>query len=283
MANTTTTKAYSLDEYMSEKEKELARAREAAKREADIGIAKLQKYLQPSARTAAQGYSQGLSETAMIALENSRQRAHAAADSAYTAGYNDLMAQYRTEKKAEQDGLYADVMGIIDGGEWNTVEELAKYLYGEDGKSGATAGLSEAQRAVIAQKYGRIAADPEQKNADEDGKIVQVEGAKLNGNGGFWFFGKKDYSNGDNFSVEIDDTKYRIESAGEVSAENGATKILSKAKASGVEENQVFGYNGTLYILHQGKLYEIKARKSSYNGSDTDKRNYDSLYSKFYG
>lgn len=274
MANTTTTKTYSLDEYMSERENELARAREAAKREADVGLMKLQKYLQPSARTAAQGYSQGLSETAMIAAENSRQRAHAAADAAYTAGYNDLMAQYRTEKKAEQDGLYADVMGIIDGGEWNTTADLAKYLYGEDGKSGATAGLSEAQRSVIKQKYDRIAADPEQQ-AEDAAYGNKVLGSTMSDLG----FKKADGvrlkrgltgEDGDNFVVTDDEgNKYRVEVGAEVDVESLGEELSADFKKY-ISDGDVFAFKGNVFIRNGDKFYSIRGRNGRSSASIND-------------
>lgn len=262
MANTSTIKPYSLDVYMSEKEKELERAREAAKQEADIGFAKLQKYLQPSARTAAQGYSQGLSETAMIAAENSRQRAHAAADAAYTSGYNDLMAQYRTEKTAEQDALYADVMGIIDGGEWNTTADLHKYLYGEDGKSGATVGLSEAQKSVIAQKYGSIAQNSEQQASDNTYEMTGLGVKKLSGV--TLKRGINREVSGDNFVVSDGDNNYRVEigqeiDAGALSEEKGGPELLADLKKY-IGDGEVFTYKGNLIVRDGDKFYTIRGR-----------------------
>lgn len=263
---TTTDKVYTLDEYKSEKEKELERAREAAKLEADIGFAKLQKYLTPSARTAAQGYSQGLSETAMIAAENSRQRAHAAADSAYASGYNDLMAAYRSEKKAEQQAeqaeqqaMYEDVLGVIDNGEWNTTAELQKYLYGEDGQSGATAGLTEAQKSVIAQKYSTIAGNPEQQAYEQDmSKVVSVGtgGLVLDKNVGLF---RKGWGAGDNISIkDADGNTYAVESGGELTD----TVIIEKAKKAGIKNEQVFEYDGIYYIRVDDKYYSIRKRRA---------------------
>lgn len=261
---TTTEKVYTLDEYKSEKEKELERAREAAKREADIGFAKLQKYLTPSARTAAQGYSQGLSETAMIAAENSRQRAHAAADSAYTSGYNDLMAAYRSEKKAEQDGIYADVLGVIDNGEWNTTAELQKYLYGEDGQSGATAGLSEAQKSVIAQKYGTIAGNPEQQVED-----ATYESKAFSGDMASLGFKKADGiklkrglngKDGDNFVVEgADGKKYRVEVGEEIDLSGLSGEYFAKFK-NYINDGEVFSFKGQVFVRNGDKFYSIRGR-----------------------
>lgn len=130
-----TTTTYSLEQYKSEKEKELERQRALAKQEANATAAKLQKYLAPSERTAREGYSQGVTESTALAAEISRQKALQSADSAYAAGVNELMDYYRAEKGKEQDAAYESALAAIESWDWNEKKtKLENFIKGYEGK-----------------------------------------------------------------------------------------------------------------------------------------------------
>ena len=98
-----------------------------------------------------------------------------------------------------------------------------------------------------------------------DGLVVSS--GVYNNNGGF----RKDYSDGDDFSVVINGDTYRVESQGEASA-----KV--EAAAASVGEGVVFGYGRELYIKGAGgKAYKIGARPILFNG------HYDKLWTAVYG
>lgn len=81
---------------------------------------------------------------------------------------------------------------------------------------------------------------------------------------------RKDYSDGDNFSVVINGDTYRVESQGEASS-------AVKAAAASVSEGAVFGYGRELYIKGKdGKAYKIGPRPTFYNG------HYDKLWTAVY-
>lgn len=164
----TTTTAYTLDQYKSDKQKELERKKNAAINEANVSFEKLQKYLTPSEATARKGYSQGMSETAMIAADNSLQRAIAAAENDYSAAHTELLNQYRTEKKAESDALYSDILSTIESGEWNTTADLENYI------NQNSEGLTDFQKRQLQNKLNSYKSDPDQQAADDLARGIYV-------------------------------------------------------------------------------------------------------------
>ena len=65
-----------------------------------------------------------MTESAQIAANSAYQKALAQADSEYATGMTDLQNYVRTEKKAEQDAAYNELMTSIEAGEFNTTDQL---------------------------------------------------------------------------------------------------------------------------------------------------------------
>lgn len=99
-----------------------------------------------------------------------------------------------------------------------------------------------------------------------------TKGASFNNDGHFLFFGSDDLADeGNNFSVTCNGTVYRIESGGEKEDTN------IKEVASDLSDGTVFGYQGTIYIKKDNRVFIIRKRSNSY----TD--HYNSLYNIFFG
>ena len=163
-----TSKTYTLDQYRDEREAQLARQKNAAIQNQNVSFEKLQKYLAPSEATARSGYSQGLSETALIAADNSRQRAIASAENDYNIAHTELMNKYRVEKKAEEDKLKAEadaerderfgsIYSHVVSGEWDTVDNLKAYI---DANS---EGLTDFQKGQLQSKLDYYTSNPDKK------------------------------------------------------------------------------------------------------------------------
>lgn len=76
---------------------------------------------------------------------------------------------------------------------------------------------------------------------------------------------------GNNFKVEYNGVTYRVESAGE------CTDTNVKEVASDVSNGSMFGYQGHVYIKSNGKIYEIRNRKNSYQDD------WDTIYAALCG
>lgn len=212
MAASTTT--YTLDQYMSDKQKELERKKNAAIQEANVSAQKLQKYLQPSEAMARKGYSQGMTETAMIAADNSRQRAIAAAENDYSAAHTELLNQYRTEKKAESDALYSDILSTIESGEWNTTADLENYI------NQNSEGLTDFQKKQLQNKLNFYKSNPDQQAVDLDYRRREAGVTSVAVDDYSMDWSKIDSSTGEErtnnqvgseFEIKIGDNKYYVE------------------------------------------------------------------------
>ena len=256
-----TTTAYTLDQYKTDGEKALERKKEAAKAQADASYQKLLKYLPHGERAAAAGYSQGLSETARINAENSRLRAYAQAENDFADAHAELMNNYRLEKKAEQDAIYGEAKSMIEEQKWNTSTELYNYLYGEDGKGGVAAGLSDMQRQNINQLYKSYAENDTVKNSEANAAAEAAKTVEF-GNGGLKFdknIGATSWDEGDNIYIKDKNEKiYYVEIGGVVEDE----KLYNKMAASGVADDVIFKYDGTFYFRHGSKIYIVQKRPS---------------------
>lgn len=99
-----------------------------------------------------------------------------------------------------------------------------------------------------------------------------TKNVSFNNDGSFLFFGSDDLAEaGNNFSVICNGTKYRIESGGEVTDTN------VKEVASDLSDGTVFGYQGTIYIKKDSRIFKIQKRANSYT------EHYNSLYNIFFG
>ena len=102
--------------------------------------------------------------------------------------------------------------------------------------------------------------------------MIITKSVKFNNDGSFLFFGSDDLAEaGNNFSVICNGEKYRIESGGEINDTN------IKEVASDLSDGTVFGYQGTIYIKKDNRVFKIQKRSGSY----TD--HYNNLYNLFFG
>ena len=259
MAASTTT--YTLDQYKDDKQKELERKKNAAIQEANVSAQKLQKYLQPSEAMARKGYSQGMTETAMIAADNSRQRAIAAAENDYSAAHTELLNQYRTEKKAESDALYSDILSTIESGEWNTTADLENYI------NQNSEGLTDFQKQQLQNKLNFYKGNPDQQAADMSyqGKSLGYHVISTDAISGI-DMGLIDSATGEertneqigeNFTITIGDNDYWVE-LGE------GTEIPVQY----VNDGEVFVYDGKLTIRLGNRCYIVKDRDGNTMSSD---------------
>lgn len=269
---TTQSKTYTLDEYYTDQEKKLAQARDEKKRQANLSSMKLQKYLGNDESLARQGYSQGMTETARIAAENSRQKALAAADNDYTDSYSNLMNQYRVEKEAEQDKkeakqdkAYEELMGQIDSTDWKDADSLQKYLYGEDktlNEGDIAYGLRDEQLKNIELREKDIVGAFE-KEKEVHKKDVEIGGYLNN------------LSEGNNFKID----GYEVELGALVVSVGQGQNINRSALPSDVLEKtsdgEIFEYKGQLYYRKNveygnGMVYERIYRIRGRGNKQTD-------------
>ena len=252
------TTQYTLDQYKTDAQKQLAQQRQATKQSADINYQKLMKYLPQQTK----GYSIGMTETAKIAANNALQRQLAQADMDYAGKMLELNNYLRTEQErlddkeyqrrwnedekeynrgrdalmdqryedeteynrgrdaladqrykdeteynrgrdalmdqrykdeteynrgrdalmdqryedeteynrgrdaqadqeAKQNELFNQILGIIEGGAWNTGDELMNYVEGKDG-------VTPDQYDILMQYASSIADNPERKKEEEE-------------------------------------------------------------------------------------------------------------------
>ena len=269
---------YTLDNYKSDKEKELAAKRDRQQQQAQVNFRKLMKYLPQQ----MDGASDGVMASAKIAASNALANNLAAAESDFTSGMNEVLNNYRVEKQAEQDRIYGEAKSMIENQNWNTTEELSNYLYGEDGKGGVTADLSDMQKQNIAQLYKTYANDSvkqaEKAAAAEAAKEVEFGTGKLLFDKNI---GAKGWGEGDN--IRLRDTigfTYDAEIESEVVDEN----LLNKIKTSNVNDKTVFAYDGGYYIRIDDKVYRIRQRPSDFGKIDESVMgSFENALDVFYG
>lgn len=266
---TTQIKPYTLDDYYTDQEKKLARARDEKKRQANLSSMKLQKYLGNDESLARQGYSQGMTETARIAAENSRQKALAAADNDYTDSYSNLMNQYRVEKEAKQQEAFDQAMTTIDSGTWHTTAGLEEYIKGFEGRV-SDEHMSDLQSRL---EYYRGSSEQKQKELEDtfSGGGFKRSGTKFtvenNGAKGGW--------SGDNIEVSDGDETYKIQinkaldrsDFGEYNTQMGAY----------FDEGEIFEYNGKFYLREGDTYYELGQRT---NSKKEDWKDFKNAFSK---
>ena len=278
--STATSTTYTLDQYKTDAENNLNAQRDRKKQIADINYQKLMKYLPTQQKANGTAGMAGLSESAALAAAADYQNAVSAAESEYNEAHTDLLNNYRLEKEAEQDKLYDEIMTKIDSGEFNTIDELDKYLYGEDGKGGITQGLTQQQQQLIQGKYNFYAASSEQQTSDakyyethnKDGTVkpkqihtkdVNIGGVLVN------------MVEGNNFKIN----GYKVELGELVTDTDPNNKKTSSTLPSDIlsktSDGQVFEYDGQLYYRSSitygdgstdDKIFMVRGR----GGSETD-------------
>lgn len=259
MAASTTT--YTLDQYKDDKQKELERKKNAAIQEANVSAQKLQKYLQPSEAMARKGYSQGMTETAMIAADNSRQRAIAAAENDYSAAHTELLNQYRTEKKAESDALYNDILSTIESGEWNTTADLENYI------NQNSEGLTDFQKQQLQNKLNFYKGNPDQQAAEDLMRGVYVmdpdeisevdyDAVRAASTDEAWDAAANNQRNGD-FEITIGDEDYDVEF--------GEGVVLPHDFLKKVNDGGLIIVDGKLHIRMGNRFFIVNSRDGNNN------------------
>ena len=243
-----------------------------SKEQAAINYQKLMKYLPQ--RTA--GQSVGMTESAQIAANNALSQQQAVADATFQQGMMDLNNYVREQEKAEQDGLYNEIMTTIDSGSWNTTDELKAYLWGEPTQSptgpvysnkqdSIYSKLSPEQKAQVDQRLRMYENNPEQIAADKEyeermapDRNKPITSDKVTGIGGVL----GNTNEGNNFKIG----EYKVELGAEADEET-----VPADKVKDILDKKPFVYNGEIYIKVNGKVYTVRSRANAGNSDDYDK------------
>ena len=208
-----------------------------------------------------------MTESAKIAANNYLTEQQGVAEAEYNRGINELNNYVREQEKAEQDGIYNEVMTTIDSGSWNTVDELKAYLWGDptetqvglvykDKENSIYAKLSPEQKAQVDQRLRMYENNPDQVAADQkyyDQKNLSVYTSnKEDVLGGHL----SDTKEGNNFKIG----GYKVELGVEV--EDGT---VPSNKIAGIDDKVPFAYGGNIYIKIDGVLYSVRGRGGKLN------------------
>lgn len=246
-----------------------------------------------------------MTESAKIAAANNYSRDVAAADAAYNQGMGELNHYLRTEQerlddkakaeqekleakqKAAQDEVYNRALGLIEGGYYNTTDELKNYIEG----LGST--VSEEQMNDLWYRYGVIDKDPvqnqneiayQQAETEQQWASMSVEDAKKQFNethvGGTAYTASginSGRSYGNNFTIKDGDGKtYDVQLAQkivETDTYNTGTGrqigMINHFNRLGVEDGGVFTVNGHVYIKLGTDYYEVENRTGAGRGAPT--------------
>lgn len=199
-------------------------------------------------------------------------------DKEYERKWNEDERDYNRgqDAKAEQDEIYGEVMTKIESGEFNTTTELSSYLNDKtidtDGDGVAESSfldlMSPAQRATVQGKLSYYKKKPEQIAADEeynyqvttaDNKQLSTTRGALSQDDKFLWWGGG-YDEGNNFTVKVGETEYRVQSGGEADA---ASTAELKRKHNDAKDGEVVKHGDTIYLYKNGKYYIVEKRPSS--------------------
>ena len=212
-------------------------------------------------------------------------------ETTYNRQWNEDEREYQrgqdaaNDTKTKQDSVFNEAKGIIEGGVWNTGDELMNYINGLDGK------VSPEQYDILMQYASSIADNPEQKAADKEYVQSTTNPAKKTNVGsavwydddsGFFGWGTADAS-GDNIEVHIpdaDNADLNVQYDQKIEGEN-ATTITNAFKTDHGREptdGEVFGYNKKIYVYKNGVLWSLTGR-----GGSTGTGDYGELYKHYFG
>lgn len=243
--------------------------------QAALNHQKLLKYLPQ--QTA--GQSLGMTESAKIAAYNALVAQQGAAESEYNRGINELNNYVReqekaeeAEQKAEQDGIYNEVMTTIDSGSWNTVDELKAYLWGDptetqvglvykDKENSIYAKLSPEQQAQVDQRLRMYENNPEQIAAEKEfaaKKITAITSDDVTGIDGYL----NNTDEGNNFKIG----GYKVELGTEADE-----SIVPAEKVKDISDKQPFVFDNEIYIKLNGKVYKVRSRSGAKDSSEYEK------------
>lgn len=207
---------------------------------------------------------------------------------------SELNNYYRTEQeaaqdklyertRAEQDEAYNAALTMIDSQSWNTTDELAKYLDGYRDKVSDTQMMELENRLNFYRKNtDQIAADDAYREAQaalalSRNGVEKLDGIRFNANPVYNEDKDKDgngthYKKGDNFTITDGTNTYDVQYGEYLTGDDLAAVV--KAVGNQISDGEVFKYGDTLYMLHNGKYYEIKGRA-------TNKDGYNALFSLY--
>lgn len=280
----TTGTTYTLEQYKTDKEKELTEKKNRQQQQEQVNYRKLLKYLP----NQLDGASDGVMASAKIAASNTLAKNLAAIETEYTSGMNEVLNNYRIEKQAEeereqerirqeQDSVFNNAMTTIDSQTWNTTNDLEKYVTGFKGK------VSDSQYGELENRLNYYKGSTEQQAADEEyyrthnedgtkkGPQVNVKAVSIGGV-------LNNMSEGNNFKINGN----KVELGELVIMTGWGDEITSSVLPSNILEQtvdgQVFEHDGKLYYRSSytnpdgkviDRVFEVRGR----GGKDTDDYN----------
>ena len=197
--------------------------------------------------------------------------------------------------KAEGKELYADAMSMIESGNYNTVEDLEKYLFGDSVAKAAEGtspvlssefdSLSDMQKKNLLQRYQTIKDDPTSAESDleyrqKKNKIETGAAVWLDDEAGFLGLYDAD-KEGDDIEVQIpgaenEDLNVRYKKSITDRAKYIVEQAFKNANGREIKEGEVFAYDGEIYIKNHNKLWTLEARGGGVDGDFAE------LYKHYY-
>lgn len=232
-----------------------------------------------------------MTETAKIAANNSLQRQLAEADAAYEGSVADLKHYVASEKDAaadklyerewaedqrtyerkwaedqkaaaEQESVYNTLKSAMQNGDYTTVADLERYLFGAEGQadfdeSDAGYGLTPVQKADLLNMYNTIKNDPKQQEADKefnktDAQRLFVSALKVSDDDVEGIEADDDW-----ISIETDGEDIDVDTVGKAPVET-RDRILRLMNEDQKTNGTVLYFDGSYYVYVEGELYGIK-------------------------
>lgn len=199
----------------------------------------------------------GVSETASTDLFNRYLSQQGSIDTAHNTASSDLLKNYITDRRVEEDRLYEEAKDAIDNYRFTDSQSLDNYLNGLRGSIGN-------DRMSLLDMYAKVAKETLDKNKEaEKTSEVVVSGLQFNNN-----YGATGLKSGDNFTVTDSEGRIlKVESRGQVTD----SSLIDKAEE--ISNGAIFGYNNNVYLKRNGKIYLIGGR-----GGDDDNDEYTELF-----
>ncbi len=255
------------DEYLREKANavsdsykkstdELERQRQTATQEAKITRAKLEKYTPMVLKGQGLSGNVGLTESAYTDIgnnylntKNKIEQNYADQKNAARSEYNSRMLEIYSEagqkRKTEQDESYNVMFNTMEN--WNgSSDGLKNYIESNKDKISA-----EQYDNIYRQYESNISEIDDSYKASQ--KMYIGESRKVDE--------LSDYKEGENFIVNLEKNKYKVEVGGEYDGEDKDV-ICQMATNANVGDGEVFYYNNSVYLKNGNKLYNVQDRKA---------------------
>ena len=223
------------------------------------------------------GYIEDAVQSGAITEEQGKAQIENIQESNYNSFAEDISYGYADTDaidKAYADGKISQAQYDDLKAKWNnSIDTSASTFYNNDGTALLNKSAAKVELDKICNSKWCSAATKNALRAVYDSLYTPItKSVSFNNDGSFLFFGSDDLAEaGNNFSVIKGDTKYRIQSGGEITDTN------IKEVASSLSDGTVFGYQGTIYIKKDNRVFKIEKRSNSY----TD--HYNNLYNVFFG